>query len=295
MWTAGFETTTWSLLIVATLIGAGAGLISGLVGVGGGIVIIPLLSMLLYFDQHTAQGTTLLVFSLPILIPAALNYKKEGRLDIPVALAIAVGILSTGYFVGKWTQGLDKVLLRKIFSVFLILVGSYLFWRAGHALPTVAPGDRSLSQRLLSGFLIGALTGALNGLTGLGGGIIIVPLLVFLSRMDQHTAQGTSLFAVTMPVTFVAAYPYLEEGNVHIPAAIAVALGLTMGSYGSSIFAQRIPRATLTRIFASVVMLTGIYKVLEAPKKDTPSREAPTSPAKRNPAQDTLTQPTPPH
>ncbi|MEM4704678.1 MAG: sulfite exporter TauE/SafE family protein [Candidatus Bathyarchaeia archaeon] len=119
MWTAGFETTTWSLLIVATLIGAGAGLISGLVGVGGGIVIIPLLSMLLHFDQHTAQGTTLLVFSLPILIPAALNYKKEGRLDIPVALAIAVGILSTGYFVGKWAQGLDKVLLRKIFSVFL--------------------------------------------------------------------------------------------------------------------------------------------------------------------------------
>lgn len=270
MWTAGFDTTTWTLLIIAALIGTAAGAISGLVGIGGGIVIIPLLSMLLQFDQHTAQGTALLVFSLPILIPAALNYRKEGRLDIPIALAIAVGILSTGYFVGQWAQGLDKVLLRRIFSVFLILMGGYLFWRAGRSLPAVAPGDRTLTQRLLSGFFIGALTGALNGLTGLGGGIIIVPLLVFLSRMDQHTAQGTSLFAVTMPVTFVAAYPYLKQGNAHIPAALAVAVGLTLGSYGSSIFAQRIPRKTLTRIFASVVVLTGIYKVLETPQKDTP-------------------------
>lgn len=278
MWSAGFDTTTWSLLLIATLIGAGSGIISGLVGVGGGIIIIPLLSMFLHFDQHTAQGTTLLVFSLPILIPAALNYKRQGRLDIPVALAIAVGILSTGYFVGKWAQGLDKVLLRKIFSVFLILMGGYLFWRAGRSLPTVAAGDRPLARRLFSGFLIGALTGALNGLTGLGGGIIIVPLLVFLAGMDQHKAQGTSLFAVTMPVTFVAAYPYLEQGNVHIPAALAVAIGLTIGSYSSSIFAQRISRATLTRIFAAVVVLTGIYKVLESPGEKQPRTETIASP-----------------
>lgn len=119
-----------------------------------------------------------------------------------------------------------------------------------------------MTQRLFSGFLIGALTGALNGLTGLGGGIIIVPLLVFLARMDQHTAQGTSLFAVTMPVTFVAAYPYLEAGRVHIPAALAVAVGLTIGSYASSIFAQKVPRVRLTRIFATVVILTGVYKIL---------------------------------
>lgn len=111
---------TYTILILL-LIGALAGAFSGLLGIGGGLVIIPLLVMLLHYSQKSAQGTSLALFSIPIGIVAMLNYYKAGYVNIYHALVMVVSFLVSSYLVSKFAITLPDVYLKKIFGVFLIL------------------------------------------------------------------------------------------------------------------------------------------------------------------------------
>jgi uncharacterized membrane protein YfcA len=109
--------------IIAALIGIMSGVIGGMLGIGGGIIMIPALTILLGFSQQTAQGTTTAAMLLPIGFFAALAYHQNGYVNMQVALLIAAGYLIGGYFGGMIAVSIDPSLLKKIFAVFLILVG----------------------------------------------------------------------------------------------------------------------------------------------------------------------------
>ncbi|MGC6470653.1 MAG: TSUP family transporter [Flavobacteriales bacterium] len=117
--------TTLFLLI---LIGVCAGLLSGFVGVGGGIIIIPLLMLLVGFGQHLAQGTSLAVMLPPIGILAAWNYHKEGFVNWKYALIISLAFIVGGYFSSKWAVQLDQKTLKKVFGVILLIGGLKLIF-----------------------------------------------------------------------------------------------------------------------------------------------------------------------
>ncbi|MBP9793414.1 MAG: sulfite exporter TauE/SafE family protein [Flavobacterium sp.] len=111
-------TTIVSLLIIGLL----AGMLSGLVGVGGGIIMVPMLVLLLGFGQHQAQGTSLAVLVVPVTAIAVFNYYKEGYINWKYAAVIAVFFVIGSYFGSKLAIGLDQKMLKKIFSIVLILV-----------------------------------------------------------------------------------------------------------------------------------------------------------------------------
>lgn len=111
-------TTIVSLLIIGLL----AGMLSGLVGVGGGIIMVPMLVLLLGFGQHQAQGTSLTVLVVPVTAIAVFNYYKEGYINWKYAAVIAIFFVIGSYFGSKLAIGLDQKMLKKIFSIVLILV-----------------------------------------------------------------------------------------------------------------------------------------------------------------------------
>jgi uncharacterized protein len=113
------NTTTIILLII---IGLAAGFLSGLVGIGGGIVIVPALVLLLGFTQKQAQGTSLGIMLLPIGVLAVLQYHKQGYLNINYVLIVAAAFVVGGFLGSKLALSLSDEKMKKIFAVILFLI-----------------------------------------------------------------------------------------------------------------------------------------------------------------------------
>jgi uncharacterized membrane protein YfcA len=105
------------------------GILAGMVGIGGGLVIVPLLVYFFHLDQHTAQGTSLAVLLPPSGLLAFLSYYKSGHVDIRLAVLIVVGIFIGGYFGGHWAQQLSGPVLRKIFAGFMMLAALHMWFQ----------------------------------------------------------------------------------------------------------------------------------------------------------------------
>ena len=116
------------MVLVLILVGLASGVLSGMIGIGGGIIIVPALVYVLGFSQHQAQGTSLGLLLLPVGILAVLNYYKEGFIDIKV-----VGIMCGAFILGGWlgsrlSLSLPQETVKKIFAVVLLLIaGKMLF------------------------------------------------------------------------------------------------------------------------------------------------------------------------
>ncbi len=117
-----------SVIITLVLIGFAAGTLSGMFGVGGGIIIVPALVFFLGMTQHAAQGTSLGVLTLPIVVLGAYNYYKTGNLDTKAALIIAATFLIGGYLGSKISLNFDQLLLKRIFGVLMIIAAIKLIF-----------------------------------------------------------------------------------------------------------------------------------------------------------------------
>lgn len=112
----------FQIILSLMVIGILAGILSGLVGVGGGVVMVPMLVLLLGFTQHQAQGTSLAVLVVPVTAVAVYNYYKEGHIDWRYAAVIAMFFVVGGYFGSKIAIGLDQKVLKKVFGFILLFI-----------------------------------------------------------------------------------------------------------------------------------------------------------------------------
>ncbi len=109
---------------------------------------------------------------------------------------------------------------------------------------------------------IGIVTGAVAGMLGIGGAIIMIPALVFLTGLSQHDAQGTSLAVMLPPIGIIAAYNYFKAGHVNIKFALILAATFLIGSYFGSKFALTLPQPVLKKIFAVLLILVAARMLL---------------------------------
>ena len=115
---------TWTMLLVGLVVG----MVSGVVGIGGGILFVPALIWLAGMSQHKAQGTSLGALLLPVGIFAFMEYYRKGNADLKVALLLALGFLIGGYFGAVGAQHIPDLWLRRIFAVTMIAVGGELLF-----------------------------------------------------------------------------------------------------------------------------------------------------------------------
>ena len=111
---------------------------------------------------------------------------------------------------------------------------------------------------MILGLILGVVAGGVSGLIGVGGGIIIIPTLVFLFHISQHKAQGTTLATMVPPIGILAAYKYYTKGYVDVTLALCIALGFIAGSYFGADLAVYISEKTLKSLFGIVLIITGI-------------------------------------
>ncbi len=111
------------IILLYMLLGLAAGFLGGLVGIGGGVIIVPVLVFLFGLSQHKAQGTTLALLVPPIGILAAWTYFKQGYVDLKIAICICIGFFLGGLFGAKLATSLSNNVLEKVFGIALILIG----------------------------------------------------------------------------------------------------------------------------------------------------------------------------
>ena len=108
-------------IVILIIIGLAAGMLSGLVGVGGGLIIVPALVYFLAFSQKEAQGTSLGILLLPVGILAVMQYYQKGYIDIKVVLIVSAGFVIGGWFGSKMAVSLPVVTIKKIFAIFMLI------------------------------------------------------------------------------------------------------------------------------------------------------------------------------
>ena len=244
--------------IVGFLIGLNAGVLGGLVGIGGGMIMIPLMVAFLGMGQHQAHGTSLFAVVFTGLV-GAVTYAKHGSVNhfAAAVLAVTAGVMAA--MGARYTQRLSERMLRRTFGFFLIAMAALLL--AKPYLPVVAAlsvtGWAGVTILLISGTVVGFLA----GLMGVGGGGIMIPVLVLVMGMNQYMAQGTSLAAMVPPAV-VGSWTHRRLGNVRKDVLVVLIAGVLVGTYLGGAMAHLVPERELRILFSLVILWVGIRDVL---------------------------------
>ena len=238
--------------------GAGGGLLAGLFGVGGGLILIPLLTFFLHLEQHQAQGITLAALLLPNGLPAVLHYRKRG---VPIHWPL-VGFLICGFVGGVYAGAraanhLPAAPLRLLFLALLLALAARMwFLQPPGELEGQIPVPPAAREIWLPGLLIGLAGGFASGLLGIGGAILMNPLMVWRLRLPQHQAQLASLAMMLPPIGLPGVLVYAQSQH-GLPWMIlaGLAVGFLLGAYGGARLATRMRGSALRRAFAGVMVL----------------------------------------
>jgi uncharacterized membrane protein YfcA len=246
---------SWSRIV---LIGVATGALSGLLGVGGGIVMVPSL-VAFGFNRHRANGTSLGAIFL-VALSGAIAFAVAGDLDWQMGVTLGIGGLIGSTLGANLMNRLQGNTLGLIFGVILLITGLRMVL-AGEPVAEGPAIDPFL--RIVIGVLVGVVAGLASGLAGVGGGVVMVPAMVFFLGLDQHTAEGTSLLAILF--TAVAA-TRINARNRHIDWKAMLVLGLVGAAFAplAALLAQSISGPTLTRIFGVLVILMAVRTILRS-------------------------------
>jgi uncharacterized membrane protein YfcA len=211
---------------IATLAAVGlvAGFCSGLFGVGGGIILVPLLVLVLGVGQRRASATTLAAM-LPTSLTGTAGYALQGHVYWLAGGILIAGAVS-GAVLGSWLlHRIPQRLLRWVFIVFLLAVAVRMIY----FIPDRA-SDLELTLGIAAGLIgLGAATGMVSGLLGVGGGAIAIPGLMLLFAFGDLTAKGTSLFMM-IPTAMAGTLGNLLRGYVDLKVAVATGSAAVLGT-----------------------------------------------------------------
>jgi len=245
--------------MVGFFVGLLAGMFGGLVGLGGGVIIIPLLVRLFKFGQHQAHGTSLMALVFTGL-SGAVTYALQGSVDFIAAGLLAAAAILTARFGALYAHALPEWRLKRAFGIFIICVSLLLLSKPYLAHLAFLSHPVAGWGKVLALLASGALAGFLSGMMGVGGGSIMVPALVLLVGLSQYAAQGSSLAAM-VPAGAVGAYTHWRLGNV-VPGVLAGLIpGILLGTYLGGNLAHLLTEADLRLIFAAVLIWLGIRDI----------------------------------
>jgi len=252
----------WGAFVAAGLV---AGIFSGLFGIGGGVIIVPMLVMLFHFRQKIAQGTSLSAIVI-ISVAGAVPYVLHEHIDWLAALLIVAGGVSGSFIGAAIAHHLNDDWLRIIFAVVVVAsaVKMVLGASGSSGAATVSPAQ---SLTVVGAYILAGLAmGTLSALVGVGGGIILVPLLTLFLGLAQPEAQGLSLI-VMAPISLVGALRNAHHGHVDLGASVALGIGGAVMSPLAALLALHLPIRALSYLFGALLLFTAgqlVFKVVES-------------------------------
>lgn len=253
----------FGILIVGIL----AGIMSGLFGIGGGIIMVPSLIAFFGMDMLNANATSLAAMLLPVGVLGVVAYYKAGYINIKESLWIAVGLLSGSYFGAELAISVDVKLLSKLYAGFLLYVAvGYLdiprLFRPKNHPPKVQPlPDEKIHRSFWLYIALGVFAGVFAGLFGKGGGLVIVPILIKLFHYDAKSASATSLAALQLPVGLPSVIVYAGAGYLNWLFAGLMALGIVVGVFFGTKLAIKLPASAFKKVYAVFLLGVSVYMV----------------------------------
>lgn len=235
-------------LLPLIVLGAATGLLSGLFGIGGGVLLVPMLVLILNFPHRLAAGTSVAAI-LPAAVIGGIGYAVQGNVDWIAAVCLAVGMV-IGTQIGAYLLSrMPTMFLRWMFMVFLAAVAVNLWFVVPHRDATI----EMTAGTVILLVLLGLITGVLSALLGVGGGVVIVPILMFFFGASDLIAKGTSL-VMMIPGSISGTLANFRRRNVDLRSAAI--LGVTAGCLSplGAVIATHIPPFWANVAFSVLLM-----------------------------------------
>lgn len=243
-------------------VGLFTGWLAGLFGIGGGLVMVPLLCLGFGMSSPQANATSLAAMLLPVGLFGVLAYHRQKLVDLRAAAIMAIA-LATGSWFGAWLAlGVFKTMLFKMFSAFVLLMAirfmePWQFWQEKVA--DAEPEQENPTPRAPAAGLAatGLLAGILSGLFGIGGGIIIVPALSFWAKFPQRRAVATSLAVLLPPVALPAVLEYHAQNQLDLHLVLPLVAGLAAGTFLGAHTGLKVAPAKVRFSYGLFLLLVG--------------------------------------
>ncbi|WP_396653106.1 sulfite exporter TauE/SafE family protein [Microbacterium resistens] len=244
----------------AAFVGIGliAGLLSGLFGVGGGTVIVPLLVLLLSFDQRLAAGTSLAAI-VPTASVGVISYAVSGSVAWIPALILAAGAVIGAQIGTRLLPRISQTALRWFFVGFIVIVIVTLFL-------VIPSRDAVLHLTWTTGPLLGIVglfTGVMAGLIGVGGGVVVVPILMLAFGTSDLVAKGTSLLMM-IPTAVSGTFGNIRNRNVDLLAAGIIGVAACTTTALGAWLATLIDPFVGNILFAAYLVVIGLQMAIKA-------------------------------
>ena len=240
-------------VLLLVLFGALAGTLGGLMGVGGGLLLVPLLVRFTPLGQHEAQGTSL-AFIIATALAASIFYYGHERLDLTLALTLALGAVPGALLGSRIAHGTPAPRLRFAFGILIAIAAVRIlaFPPVHEQAGALWPGPANVA--------LGLAMGTLAGLLGIGGGLLLVPALVLGEGVGQHVAQGISLLVI-VPVAIAGVIGYASRGRI-APASIPPTMaGGAVGGVLGALLAHHTRGETLSRLFGAFLLVVAAQMI----------------------------------
>ena len=244
--------------ILAIFFGGLIGLLLGLVGGGGSILTVPILVYVIGQGVHEATATSLVIVGATALA-GTVPHAREGRVALQTAVLFG-GAGIAGAFAGAWLNA------RASGPLILLLFGTLMLFVAARMALQRDPAEATTETTAQRGFhwtvlAAGLVVGVMTGFFGVGGGFLIVPALVLVLGFQMRLAVGTSLLIIAIN-SGAGALAHLRTGGFDLPLALLFIIGGFAGATFGGRLAGRIDEAKLTRGFAALVALVGLYLIV---------------------------------
>ncbi|MGL6022706.1 MAG: sulfite exporter TauE/SafE family protein [Chitinophagaceae bacterium] len=257
------------LYVGVILLGLLAGILSGIFGIGGGIVIVPIL-ILMNQDLLNANAISLLAMLLPVSIFGVIAYYKAGYINVSVATWLAVGLFMGSFIGAEIAIGVSKTWLGILYITYLLYVClvylDVINWIMRK--PKIIENDKIEKhfKSIIPYFLIGFFSGIIAGMFGKGGGLLIVFFLTQFLNYKHKTATAISLAAMLLPVGLPAVILYAQKGYLNYPYyeyASIIAIGIVVGTFFGSKIAIKLPAHFFKKAYAIFLLCVSIYLTIE--------------------------------
>ena len=261
-------------IIILAVTGFFAGVFGTMIGIGGGVIFVPVFLLVFHFTPQQAIGTSLAAVFFNAL-SGSISYLRQKRVDIKAGWKFAVATLPGAFLGARLVQYFTSHTLELVFGFLLIAMALFIFLRKE---PSYGNKGKNKNTRTIIDFrgevfgytpreglgvTISFVVGIISSLLGIGGGIIHVPVLIYLLGFPVHIATATSHFVLAIS-TFSGSITHLTLGNILFLPAIIVGISAMVGAQIGARLSRRVKGLLIARLLAIALLLVGVRLLLKA-------------------------------